>query len=65
MPSSFSRFVSEEDLNRVRDEFLSALAELEAEEFGEVDGEPGDGAQPPTMPAAGHEDRRIQVTPQD
>lgn len=45
LPSSFSRFVSEEDLNRVRDEFLSALADLEAEEFGEGDGEPGEGAE--------------------
>ncbi|MFG1610400.1 hypothetical protein [Actinoplanes sp. NPDC049265] len=39
VPSSFSRFVSEEDLNRVRDEFLSALADLEAEDLGEDDAE--------------------------
>ncbi|SES03599.1 hypothetical protein SAMN04487983_102880 [Streptomyces sp. yr375] len=32
MPSSFSRFVSEEDLDDLRGEFMAALAELEAEE---------------------------------
>jgi hypothetical protein len=52
LPSSFSRFVSEEDLNRVRDEFLSALADLEAEEFGEVDGEPEEGGESGRCPQA-------------
>jgi hypothetical protein len=48
LPSSFSRFVSEEDLNRVRDEFLSALAELEAEE----NASPTEGAGPDQSPGA-------------
>ena len=41
LPSSFSRFVSDDDLSRVRDEYLAALAELEAED-GDEDSEPAD-----------------------
>jgi hypothetical protein len=41
LPSSFSRFVSDDDLNRVRDEYLAALAELEAED-GDEDQETAD-----------------------
>jgi hypothetical protein len=53
LPSSFSRFVSEEDLNRVRDDFLSALAELEAEDFDDDEVPLADGAEPGPHPQAG------------
>jgi hypothetical protein len=44
LPSSFSRFVAEEDLDQMRGEFMAALAELEAEEDaeGERPGAEGD-----------------------
>ncbi|MFG2012763.1 hypothetical protein ACGFNF_27235 [Micromonospora sp. NPDC048868] len=36
MPNSFSRFLDEEDLGKVRDAYLESLAALEAEEEVEV-----------------------------
>lgn len=53
LPSSFSRFVSEEDLNQVRDDFLSALADLEAEDFDDDEAPLASGAEPGPHPQAG------------
>ncbi len=57
LPSSFSRFVSDDDLNRVRDEFLSALADLEAEDL-EEDTTAADGPEPSLATDAGTTDAR-------
>lgn len=53
VPTSFSRILSEQDLQQVREQYLSALADLEDDDgAGPLD--PGS-APPPSDPAATEE----------